>query len=128
MKSITVKAIIENLDEVNDFINEELEQYDCDMAVEMQIDMAVEEIFVNIANYAYENAVGEAEIRCEVNEDPLSVVIQFLDKGVPFNPLERGEVDLSPETLQERIGGLGIHMVKSYMDDVQYSYENGKLL
>jgi len=92
----------------------------------LQLRLAVEEIFVNIASYAYSPEVGEAEIRCEVLEDPLRVVIQFLDSGTPFDPLAKEDADTSQEALMSREGGLGILLVKNTMDDVQYSYEDGK--
>lgn len=96
------------------------------MSAQMQIELAVEEIFVNIASYAYDSEDGEAEVRCKVLEDPLRVVIQFLDQGKPYDPLARGEADISKEGILSRVGGLGIHLVKKTMDDVQYVYEDGK--
>ena len=59
-------------------------------------------------------------------EDPIRIEIQILDNGKPFDPLARGEVDLSEEAIDARMGGLGIHPVKETMDEVSYSYENGK--
>ena len=92
----------------------------------LQIRLAVEEIFVNIASYAYDPSVGPAEVRCEVLEDPLRVIIQFLDGGKPFDPLAREDADISEDGLMMREGGLGILLVKETMDDVSYTYENGK--
>ena len=66
------------------------------------------------------------EVRCEVLEDPLRAVVQFLDGGIPFNPLAKKDPDTSPEALSNRVGGLGIFMVKKMMDDVSYVYEDGK--
>ena len=126
MKSLTVPAKDECLDDINDFVGEELEQYDCPANIRMQIELAIEEIFVNIASYAYHPVDGEAEIRCEVLRDPLRVVIQFLDGGKPYDPLAKEDADTSEEALLEREGGLGILLVKRTMDDVQYAYENGK--
>ncbi len=96
------------------------------MRTMLQLRLAVEEVFVNIASYAYEQGEGEAEIRCEILEDPLRVWIQFLDSGRPFDPLAREDADTSEEALMAREGGLGILLVKTTMDDVQYSYEDGK--
>lgn len=126
MDRITVPASVEQLDTVQEFVNEHLECYDCPMKAMMQIEIAVEEIFVNIANYAYRPEIGDATICCEVEQDPLSVVIQFLDHGRPFNPLAKEDADISRDALVEREGGLGILMVKKSMDSVHYSYENGK--
>ena len=126
MKSLTVPAETDRLDEVNAFVNGELEAYDCPMKAQFEIELADEEIFVNIASYAYKPKEGEAEIRCEVLQDPLRVVIQFLDGGRPYDPLAREDADTSREVLMEREGGLGILLVKKTMDEVQYTYEGGK--
>ena len=69
MKSLTVPAKTECIDEINDFVGQELEAYDCPMKVQMQIELAIEEIFVNIASYAYHPVEGEAEIRCDILQD-----------------------------------------------------------
>ena len=126
MDSLTVKAKTDQLDTVTDFVEEKLAPYDCPMRTMLQLRLAIEEIFVNIASYAYSPAEGEAEVRCAVLEDPLRVVIQFLDGGRPFDPLAREDADTSEEALMSREGGLGILLVKKTMDDVQYSYEGGK--
>ena len=126
MNSLTIAAKTESLDTVNDFVEEKLASYECPMRTLLQIRLAIEEIFVNIASYAYAPAEGEAEVRCEVLEDPLRVVIQFLDGGKPFDPLAQEDADTSEEALMSREGGLGILLVKTTMDDVQYSYEDGK--
>lgn len=126
MKSITVPAQKEELERVQSFIDEELEARDCPMRAQFQIDMAVEEIFVNISSYAYHPEIGEAEIDVEVAEEPLRVIITFLDHGKPFDPLAREDADTSEKALFSRVGGLGILMVKKSMDAVRYSYEDGK--
>ena len=126
MDSIIVPAKNEYLEQVTAFVDERLEAHDCPMTTQMQVELAVEEIFVNIASYAYDTDDGEAEVRCEVLEAPLRAVVQFLDGGKPYDPLARGEVDISKEGIMSRIGGLGIHLVKKTMDDVQYAYEDGK--
>ena len=125
MDQITVPAKTEQLDRVQEFVTEHLECHDCSMKVMMQIEIAVEEIFVNIANYAYQPESGETTIGCEVSGDPLTVVIQFTDRGRPFDPLVKEDADTSRDALIEREGGLGILMVKKSMDEVGYAYENG---
>jgi sigma-B regulation protein RsbU (phosphoserine phosphatase) len=126
MDSMTVKATTDELDAVTDFVEEKLVPYECPMRTMLQLRLAIEEIFVNIASYAYSPEIGEAEVRCEILNDPLRVVIQFLDSGQPFDPLAREDADTSEEALMSREGGLGILLVKNTMDDVQYTYENGK--
>ncbi len=126
MESLTVTAVVENLDEVIAFVAKRLENYGCDRKTLMQIRLAVEEIFVNISSYAYDPSVGPAEVRCEVLEDPMRVIIQFLDGGKPFDPLAKEDADTSEEALMSRIGGLGILLVKETMDDVSYEYKDGQ--
>ena len=126
MRNLIVPANLDHLAEVTAFVDEELEKFGCPMRAQLQIQLAIEEIFVNIVSYAYHPKNGEAEIRCEVLKDPLRVVIQFLDGGTPFDPLAREDADTSREALESRIGGLGILLVKKTMDDVKYVYENGK--
>ena len=126
MENLTVNAVVDNLDEVTGFVLKRLDNYGCSKKTLMQIRLAVEEIFVNIASYAYDPSVGPAEVRCEVMQDPLRVVIQFLDGGRPFEPLAKEDADTSADALFSRDGGLGILLVKETMDGVSYSYENGK--
>ncbi len=126
MKNLTVPAKIEQLDNVLDFINTELENQNCPMKAQMQIAIAVEEIFVNIASYAYQPVEGDATIRCEVGGDPLEVTIQFLDHGKPYNPLKKEDPDISLSAEDRPIGGLGIFMVKKSMDSIDYEYVDGK--
>lgn len=125
MKTLTVPAKTDELDRITEFVNQELERYDCPMSIQLQIELAIEEIFVNIASYAYHPEDGEAEVRCDILQDPLRVVIQFLDHGKPYDPLAKENADISPEANEEREGGLGILLVKKAMDNIQYAYENG---
>ena len=126
MKNITVEATLENLEVVQNFVSEELENQGCPMKVMMQIEIAVEEIYVNIVHYAYNPTVGEATIRCEVTDDPMQVIIQFLDSGIPFDPLAKKDADITLSAEEREIGGLGIFMVKQSMDEVNYEYKDGK--
>ena len=125
MKEMTVKATVENIDAVTDFVNEQLEALDCPMKAQMQIDTAIDELFGNIAHYAYSPETGEATVRVEVVQEPLSVVITFIDQGVPYDPLKSIDPDTTLGVEEREIGGLGIFMVKKSMDDITYSYENG---
>ena len=126
MRSITVPATDVDPAPVVEFVEEQLEQHDCPPKALYQIEVAIEEIFVNIVSYAGLSEAEGVEVRCEVLEDPLRVVIQFLDGGVPFDPLAKNDPDTSPEAIMDREGGLGIFMVKKMMDDVSYAYEDGK--
>ena len=126
MKDITVDATLDNLEVVQNFVSEELESQGCSMKVMMQIEIAVEEMYVNIVHYAYNPEIGKATIRCEVTEDPMQVIIQFMDSGVPFDPLAKEDADITLSAEERQIGGLGIFMVKKSMDEVSYEYKEGK--
>lgn len=126
MKELHVDADLKEQDKVQDFIRQELSQYDVSPKILFQLELAIEEIFTNIASYAYNPEIGKATICCSVQEDPLQVTIQFLDSGRPFDPLAREKADISEDALMERTGGLGIFLVRENMDDVTYSYEDGK--
>ena len=126
MKELTIAATVENIEAVTDFVNEQLEAIDCSMKTQMQIDIAIDELFSNIAHYAYNPEVGDATVRVEVTEDPLAVVITFIDKGVPYDPLAKADPDTTLSAEERKIGGLGIYMVKKSMDDVTYEYKDGQ--
>ena len=126
MKEISIAATVENIDTVTDFVNEQLEALDCPMKAQMQIDIAIDELFGNIAHYAYNPEVGDATVRVEVLDDPLAVVITFIDKGVPYDPLAKDDPDITLSAEEREIGGLGIFMVKKTMDDITYEYKDGQ--
>ena len=126
MKELTIAATVENIETVTDFINEQLEALDCPMKAQMQIDIAIDELFGNIAHYAYNPEVGSATVRVEVTEDPLAVTITFIDNGVPYDPLAKADPDTTLSAEERDIGGLGIYMVKKSMDDVTYEYKDGQ--
>lgn len=123
MRELDIEAKTENLDQVLAFVDEELEKYECGMKTQMQIDIAVEEIFVNIAHYAYNPAVGKATIRIEVTDGTVSLT--FIDNGIPYDPLAKEDPDITLSAEERQIGGLGIFMVKKSMDDVKYEYKDG---
>ena len=125
MKELTIEAAIDRLDEVLAFVDAELETLDCPMKVQMQIDVAVEEIFVNIASYAYEPGSGDALIRLETDPEKRFVAVTFIDSGVPYDPLQKEDPDVTLPAEERSIGGLGVFMVKKSMDDVSYRYEDG---
>lgn len=123
---LELEASAENLTQVIAFVNNHLETMDCPMKVQMQIELAVEEIFVNIANYAYAPEKGKATVQVEVTEAPAAVEITFIDQGIPYNPLAKEDPDVTLSAEERRIGGLGIYMTKKVMDDISYANKNGK--
>ena len=126
INKLSVEALIEKLDEVIAFVDAELEAADCSMKTQMKIDVAVEEIFVNIAHYAYTPNVGMADIIVEITGEPAVARITFVDSGVPYNPLAKEDPDVTLSAEKRKIGGLGIFMVKKSMDDVLYEYRDGQ--
>ena len=126
MKELTVSASIESIETVTDFVNEQLEALDCPMKAQMQIDIAIDELFGNIAHYAYGSEEGEATVRVEVTESPLAVVVTFIDRGVPYDPLAKDDPNTTLSAEEREIGGLGIFMVKKSMDDIAYEYKDGQ--
>ena len=126
MRELTVDATIENIEKVTDFVNEELEKLDCPMKAQIQIDVAIDELFGNIAHYAYNPNVGTATIRMEVVEDPMAVVLTFIDHGIPYDPLAKEDPDIKLSAEERKIGGLGIYMVKKSMDEITYEYKAGQ--
>ena len=126
MNHLTVRAETENLQSVLDFVNTYLEKLSCPTKIQVQLDLAIEEIFVNIAHYAYPNSSGDASIDLEIQEDPPAVKITFSDCGIPYDPLGRQDPDVTLSAEERDIGGLGIYIVKKSMDDVSYLYKNGQ--
>ena len=119
-KELTLEATLENIAAATDFVNAELEALDCPMNVQMQIDIAIDELFGNIAHYAYNPSTGPATVRVEVEHDPLSVVVTFIDNGKPYDPLTTAEPDTTLSAEARQIGGLGVFLVRKTMDDVSY--------
>ena len=124
MKELTINATVENIPEVTAFVDEQLEALDCPIKAQMQIDIAIDELFGNIAHYAYNPEIGQATVRVEVVEEPLSVVITFIDNGVPYDPLAKEDPDITLSAEEREVGGLGIFMVKKMASDISYAYED----
>ena len=125
MQELIVEADRMNLPQVQAFIDEQLEEVGCPMPAQISIDIAVEELFVNIASYAYGNGSGKAVVQVTVHEDPLSVEITFIDNGAPYDPLAKADPDTTLSLKEHKKGGLGIFMVKKSMDNVSYEYKDG---
>ena len=123
---LEIEAVKENLSEVQGFVEERLEATDCPPKAKTQIGVAVEEIFINIASYAYAPEKGMATVRVEVSEDPVTVTVTFVDHGIPYDPLSKRDPDVTASADEREIGGLGIFMTKKIMDDVAYEYKNGQ--
>ncbi|MEG0771064.1 MAG: ATP-binding protein [Clostridia bacterium] len=125
MAELTLGATLDELERVITFVDTELEAHNCPMKAQIQIDIAVEEIYVNIAHYAYNPEVGPATICVKVGGEPLQVTITFVDKGVQYDPIKKADPDISKNAEEREIGGLGIFMVKKSMDEIKYEYVDG---
>ena len=126
MEKITVEAILDNLQTVVDFATEKLEARDCSMKAIMQTELVIEEIFVNIASYAYHPEIGPATFCMEFEENPNAMLMTFIDSGKPYNPLEQETPDTTLSIEERDVGGLGIFLVKKNVDEIAYEYTDGK--
>ena len=125
MNKITVEATLENLQTVIDFATEQMEARDCPMKTSMQVELVVEEIFVNIASYAYQPEIGPATFCMEFEENPSAVLMTFIDGGRPYNPLERTDPDTTLPIEERDVGGLGILLVKKNVDEISSKFLTG---
>ena len=125
-KELTVEATVDNLNKVTSFVEEALEESGSPMKAQMQINIAIDEIFSNISYYAYQPNTGDVTVQLEISEEPAEVTITFIDQGIPYDPLSQEEPDTTLSADERKIGGLGIFMVKKSMDDLSYEYKDGK--
>lgn len=126
MKRYTIPAELERLEKVKACIDRLLQKTPSSEEERMAIEIAVEEIFVNIVKYADISERDEIELRFDYKEGEKSVLIQFRDDGVCFNPLENEEPEIQTDLSGREPGGLGIYMVKRMMDDIRYEHREGK--
>lgn len=126
MKEWTLDATVENIPVITDRIEAELDAIDCPMRAKLQLQVAIDELFGNIAHYAYGGRKGSATVRLSVQDDPKTVTLTFLDSGIPYNPLAKEDPDTALSASERQIGGLGIYLVKKTMDDMTYSYRDGQ--
>ena len=126
MKRLTVPARSDQLANVLAFITLELEAHGCPPKACLKLAVVAEEIFVNIAHYAYAPDEGDATIEIAVTGDPPIAVLNFVDSGVPYNPLEKPDPNVSLSAEEREIGGLGIYMVKEIVDSIHYEYAKNR--
>lgn len=126
MKELTIEAAIGNIEKVTAFVEEQLKTKNCPVKIRMQINIAIDELFGNIAQYAYDPETGPVTVRVEITEAPSAVVITFIDHGVPYDPLAKEDPDITLSAEERETGGLGIYMVKKSMDGITYEYKDGR--
>ena len=126
MTNQTFPAKTEALPDILGFVEEPLEGYGCPMKIQMAVCVAIEEVFVNVAHYAYGNGEGNMSLRIGFDEENRTITFRMTDKGVPFDPLQKPDPDITLSAEEREIGGLGIFIAKKTMDSLRYSYENGE--
>ena len=126
MTEKTFPAKIEALSDVLGFVDQNLEACECPMKTQMAICVAIEEVFVNVANYAYGDGEGDMTLGIGFDEASRDITFRMTDKGVPFDPLKKPDPDITLSAEDREIGGLGIFITKKTMDSVTYAYENGE--
>lgn len=125
-KELTIPATLDNIAVVTDAVNEFLESCGFPLKAQTQVDIAIDELFGNIAAYAYHPETGTATVLMEKLEGPSRVIITFMDQGVPFDPLEEAEPDTTRSAEEREIGGLGIFLVRKIMNGMDYEYKDGQ--
>ena len=126
MTSKTFPAKTEALSDVIGYVEEILEGYECPTKTQMAICVAIEEVFVNIAHYAYGDNDGDMILGISFEEEDRTVTLRMTDKGIPFDPLKKQDPDITLSAEERDIGGLGIFIAKKTMDSLSYTYENGE--
>ena len=125
MREMTVNATPEQIEQVVDFVNEQLDTLGCSDEVRIDVDVTVDELLGNIVQYAYGPQAGTVTVCVDVEMDPPSAVIPLLDSGVPFNPLAEERPNTTSLPAKERpLGGLGLFLVKELMDELTYCYRD----
>ena len=126
MMNRTFPAKAESLSDVLDFVGHMLESFDCSMKIQTAICVAIEEIFINVAYYAYPEGVGDVTLQIGFEEGSRTITFRMADKGLPFDPMKKPDPDITLSAEDREIGGLGILIAKKTMDSITYAYENGE--
>ena len=126
MTSKTFSAKIDALSDVLGFVDLMLEGYECPMKIQTAVCVAIEELFVNVARYAYGEGEGDVSLGIGFDKESRTVTFRMSDRGVPFDPLKKPDPDITLSAEDREIGGLGIFITKKTMDSIEYVYENGE--
>ncbi len=126
MKKIIVPAEKDRLYTVTGFVSVELKRYGFPIKAQMQVGLAVEKAFMNIASYAYTPNTGQVTVKVDGDREPPNIIIQFIDSGKPFNPFSEPDADTTFSAEEHEIDGLGILLIKKNVDKVNYEYKEGK--
>ena len=126
MKRLEIPAEKGRLNEVVDFVLDFAEELGFEKKELFQLKVCTEEIFVNVASYAYGDDTGSITVIAKGSEDPLTVTYSFIDSGIPFDPLAKPDPAKNRSFSQAKKGGLGIFITKKLMNEVSYAYQNDK--
>ena len=126
MTNKTFPAKTESLSDVLSYVEETLEQFECPMKIQTALCVAIEEVFVNVAHYAYPESAGDMTLHIGFDEKTHAITFRMTDKGIPFDPLQKPDPDITLAAEEREIGGLGIFIAKKTMDSISYAYENGE--
>ena len=126
MTNQTFPAKTEALPDILGFVEETLESYGCPMKVQMAVCVAIEEVFVNVAHYAYGDVQGDMTLGIGFDPETRILTFRMTDKGIPFDPLQKPDPDITLSAEDREIGGLGIFITKQTMDTLAYARENGE--
>ena len=122
----TFPAKTESLSDVLGFVDQILDSYGCPMKIQMAVCVAIEEVFVNVAHYAYGEGQGEMNLGIGFDEENRAITFRMTDQGIPFDPLQKPDPDITLSAEEREVGGLGIFIAKKTMDSISYAYEGGE--
>ena len=126
MTNQTFPAKTESLPAVLGFVEETLENFGCPVNIQTAVCVAMEEVFVNVAHYAYPDGEGDMSLQVGLDDQSRAITLCMRDRGIPFDPLKKPDPDITLSAEEREIGGLGIFIAKKTMDSLSYSYENGE--
>ncbi len=127
MREMTVSATPDQIEQVVDFVNEQLDTLGCSDEVRIDVDVAIDELLGNIVQYAYGSEGGTVTVRVDAQEEPPAAAITFMDHGAPFNPLAQEQPNTTALPARERpLGGLGLFLARKLMDELDYRYQDGQ--
>lgn len=122
----TFPAKTEALSDVLGFVEQMLDSFECPIKIQVALCVAIEEVFVNVAHYAYGEGEGNMSLGIGFDEESRAITFRMTDKGVPFDPLKKPDPDITLSAEEREIGGLGIFITKKTMDSLTYTYENNE--
>jgi len=119
--SITLEASLKNLEMMNNFLHKWAKKASLSTHSENELLLAVEEVYANIVKYAYPESLGKVTIHCRTDED--SLILKIKDEGIPFDPLQLTEPHLISCLKERKVGGLGVFLMRRFVDNVKYEKE-----